>query len=355
MLADTSSQSEFVERNIASAADLWSQNGGHSRCYQFGEFYLEARFIGGALDDEFTQTIAHAERTSADNEKPLTTVYVVVSDVLSQTPPPDHWPFPEESKEDYQRICWKPDLGLAMSSDDLRGIWHLFDLSARTGVYWVRSKSDLPSWEFGSPFRHFIHWASLHCGLTMVHGAAVGRDGKGVLLTGAGGSGKSTLTAAAIAEGWETTGDDFVLAATPPGGQCVTYPIFDVMKLGGMAESLFADFTSMALNAERSSEEKALIPISAVAGGQFAKRLEVQAILALELTHQAESQIQPLSKIDAVGALAPSTMSILRTAVKETLRDCSTLARHLPCYRLGVGKDPNECLGVLRAFMQGSV
>ncbi len=353
MLAETSSQSEFVHRNISLAAQLWLKNGGVSQIYQFGEFILEARFIGGALSEDLTQTIAHAGCTPAGDDTPLMTVYIVVSDEMNQTSPPDHWPFPEECKEDYQRICWKPELGLAMSSDDHRGIWHLCDLVSQTGVYWVRSKSDMPSWEFGSPFRHFIHWASLHCGMTMVHGAGVGIDDCGVLLAGAGGSGKSTLTAAAIAGGWQTTGDDFVLAKSGSEAECFSYPIFDVMKLGGMAEALFPDFTSKALNTKRASDEKALIPISSVTNNQFAKRLPLQAILALELTFQDHSGIQPMSKIDAVGALAPSTMSILRTAVQETLRDCSALARTLPCYRLSVGKDPKECLSVLREFVEG--
>ncbi|MGA2392524.1 MAG: hypothetical protein ABSH03_04115 [Candidatus Lustribacter sp.] len=55
-------------------------------------------------------------------------------------------------------------------------------------------------------------------GWTPVHGAAVTRDGKCLLLCAMSGGGKSTLTAALVRDGWQTLGDDKLLLRMGPGG-----------------------------------------------------------------------------------------------------------------------------------------
>ncbi|WP_337659939.1 hypothetical protein [Anderseniella sp. Alg231-50] len=226
----------------------------------------------------------------------------------------------------------------------------MFDLKSMTGLYWLRGDDKLPYWEFGSPLRHFIHWTCLQSDIAMIHGAVIGLDQRGIMLTGVGGSGKSTMTAAAISSGWQTTGDDFVLVGTQP--DAVSFPIFDVLKLTGMAEEMFTDQVAMATNQSRTEGEKALIPISKTAGKNFVRQLPVEAIFSLQLTGVETSKIEDLSKVDAVAALAPSTMNILRTAMPETLKHCSLIARALPTYKLLVGTNPREGLSVLQEFLQ---
>ncbi|MEM9470954.1 MAG: hypothetical protein AAGA00_03285 [Pseudomonadota bacterium] len=339
----------FIRDNVADAETLWHARGGQQRIFKFGAVAIAVRFIAGHAQSIVCPVLEHLA-ADGDEGMPSTVVYVLVADRLDLAPPPDHWPFPEECKEDHQRVCWRPRDGLALSSDDARGIWHLFDLNSMTGLYWLRSDNGLPYWEAGSPLRHFIHWASVRADQAMVHGAAIGFGGKGVLLAGAGGSGKSTMTAAAISRGWQTTGDDFVLFSAPPDP--VSFPIFDVMKLTGMAEGMFAEQADKALNPARVPGEKALIPLSVNAGGKFVRSLPIQAIFSLELTGERSSRIETFSKVATVAALAPSTMNILRTAMPETLEQCSSLARNLPTYRLLVGNDPLEGLSTLETFMR---
>ena len=349
MTVEARSIEDFLRTSILRAQKLWSRLGGKQRVFQFGHVRLTVRFIAGHAQDVVCPVIEHAEHPD-DDEMPDAVVYVLVSDQTGLAAPPDHWPFPDETIQDHQRICWRPEDGLALSSDDGRGIWHLFDLASMTGLYWLNSVESLPYWEFGSPLRHFIHWACLKSDVAMIHGAVIGRDQRGIMLTGAGGSGKSTMTAAAISRGWQTTGDDFVLVSMPP--KVTSFPIFDVMKLTGMAEDMFADQVAMATNRSRKKGEKALIPVSGAAGPNFVSRLPIDAVFSLRLTGAETSHIETLSKVDAVAALAPSTMNILRTAMPETLKHCSLLARALPTYKLLVGTNPLEGLSVLQAFLQ---
>ncbi|HEX7814050.1 serine kinase [Dyella sp.] len=57
-------------------------------------------------------------------------------------------------------------------------------------------------------------------GLVPLHGACVGRDGRGVLLLGASGAGKSTLTLNCLLRGWDVIAEDAVFVRT--GGLLAT-------------------------------------------------------------------------------------------------------------------------------------
>ena len=63
----------------------------------------------------------------------------------------------------------------------------------------------------------------------MFHAAALRYGGIGCLITGKSGSGKSTMTAAAVSRGFETAGDDFVLIETE--GTPRAHAVFDTIKL----------------------------------------------------------------------------------------------------------------------------
>ena len=343
-------QSAFICDNVRGAELLWQRSGGIEHVYHFGGLSIRVRLIGGSLEHVIGPVLGHAMDPTAHHEGDAV-IYAVDSAVTAFPDPPADWPFEVDSEDGNLRTCWQPELGLALSSDESRGIWHLMDLESMTGLYWTRNGAVLPVWEFGSPLRHFIQWTAQRNGRSMIHAAALspGSNRPGVLLAGAGGSGKSTMTAAAIEAGWLTTGDDFVVVQIQPGP--VTYPVFDVMKLIGNAEAEFPEIADHAINSHRMPNEKALVHISALGGSQFVPSLNVSAALSLTLTHTPGSRIEPTGKMQLVAALAPSTMKILRTGLRETFSFCSDLVRHLPCYQFNIGNNPREGLGVLRDFI----
>ncbi len=345
-----SDQIRFVGDNIGDAEREWLTTGGIERHFRFGPCNISVRFIAGSVQDTVVPVIAYCEVIPAP-EIVHATVYAVDSTTTGFTAPPADWPFEVETTQDHQRICWRPDDGIAFTSDEARGIWHLYDATRKKGLYWIRDESQLPFWEPGSPLRHFIHWATLSADCAMIHAAAVGYGKRGFLMTGAGGSGKSTTTAAAISRGWSTTGDDFILVN--PHAEATAYPIFDVMKLTGHALKWFADLAGRAINQPSGKDEKTLIPLSAVAGDRFTERLSVHAVLSLELTGAETSVFEPMSKTQAVAALAPSTMNILRTGMPETLAACSAIARNLPTIKFKVGRNPFEAVSALQKLAEG--
>ena len=86
------------------------------------------------------------------------------------------------------------------------------DVSSRTFYYCLHDpekRARIPHWAAGILISQ---WAGT-AGLLPVHGAAVGVNGRGVLLAARGGGGKSTLAAACLLSGMDYVADDYVLVS----------------------------------------------------------------------------------------------------------------------------------------------
>jgi hypothetical protein len=89
--------------------------------------------------------------------------------------------------------------------------WHIYDQSTATAVQLMRSAGEYPPWETGAPLRPFLHWHYALQGRRLTHCGTLGIGGKGVILAGAGGSGKSATVIAGLLHGLQSVGDDYVL------------------------------------------------------------------------------------------------------------------------------------------------
>jgi len=120
--------------------------------------------------------------------------------------------------------------GVVLASFDIQNkILSIFDRETKKGIFWTSSASNLPEWELGAPLRNILTWALLDSGLHLVHAAAVGKQGIGVLLCGSGGAGKSTTTALCLQNGFLTAGDDYCAISITNGPK--VYGIYGLLKL----------------------------------------------------------------------------------------------------------------------------
>ena len=144
------SQSDFIRGNLEAARLFWRNTGGIERIYKLGGLPIRVRLIGGSIEQVVGHVLAHSLQPAAD-DMIASTIYAVDSAMTGFPEPPPDWPFEVDTADGNLRTCWKPELGLAMSSDESRGIWHLMDLEAMEGLYWATNGSNLPGWEYGSP------------------------------------------------------------------------------------------------------------------------------------------------------------------------------------------------------------
>ena len=106
--------------------------------------------------------------------------------------------------------------------------WQFYDRATAVGVQTLPTPLAMPPWESSAPLRSFLHWAYAAAGLRLTHAATLGLNGRGVLLAGPSGSGKSATTLAGLLNGLDSVGDDYVLLET--GARVSAYPVFTVLK-----------------------------------------------------------------------------------------------------------------------------
>lgn len=111
--------------------------------------------------------------------------------------------------------------------DAYSGVIRCFDRDSGVGLFVTAARPE--DWEFGAPFRAFVHWAAAERGATMVHAATVVGAGGAALVVGPGGTGKSTTTLVGLGAGLSTVGDDYVWLE-PTAGGFVVRSVYSTVK-----------------------------------------------------------------------------------------------------------------------------
>ena len=216
------------------------------------------------------------------------------------------------------------------------GVLQTFDAQRRLAVYWVAAPAVVPWWEPTFPFRVLLHWWCAPTTRQPAHAGAVGREGRGVLITGPSGSGKSTTALACLEAGLDYAGDDYVLADVE---QLRVYCLYSTAKLEPANTDRFPELRARVANPDRLREEKAIVYLREHRPDQLVPELALRAVLVPEVTGRRESSLAPLAPSAALQALAPTTTFHLPGYGREVFAKLSRLVRAVPCHRLLAGTD----------------
>ena len=93
----------------------------------------------------------------------------------------------------------------------LHGFFSLYSSKKNETYIWLCNDKHSVESFISHPFHMELSWWAQRQNMTFLHSAAVGFGGKGVLLSGAGGSGKSTLSLSALLSGMDFLSDDYLL------------------------------------------------------------------------------------------------------------------------------------------------
>ena len=174
---------------------------------------VSLRFAGETAADALTPAFAHLEATDEPPALALSVWDAATSQAerpafASSLPEPDAHARATGAGPSYYT-----------EEDDFRAlrqpaadVFSVLTAAADRGWFWMPDARGLPYWDYTAPFRHLLSWWLDACGLRQVHAGAVGTDDGGVLLVGAGGSGKSTSALASLLdERLRYAGDDYVV------------------------------------------------------------------------------------------------------------------------------------------------
>jgi len=228
--------------------------------------------------------------------------------------------------------------------------WQFFDPADGFGVHDLPAPGAVPPWEPGSPLRLFLHWAHAGNGLRLTHAATLSAGGRGALIVGASGSGKSGTTLAGLRHGLASAGDDYVLVGLD--GEVTAHAVFRLFKqdAAGLARvGLKAGAVGSPGPNWHGKHE-----FDPTGLGAFVLRMPIDMLLLPQIAGAARTRIEPVVASRAAMALAPSAVLQLAGDMDDGFRFFARLARRLPAYRIALSEDPAEIAGAIGDFLAGA-
>jgi hypothetical protein len=137
-----------------------------------------------------------------------------------------------------------------------QGMISVLNLESGLGGIWMRDHSQLDPRCFVSPFRTIISWIADTFNAEIVHASGIDIEGKGILISGPSGSGKSSLSIYAAQNGFGILSDDAVLFDNG-----ILYPIYSRAKVE--TDNRFISFEKLkTFELENSPSGKRILPLS---------------------------------------------------------------------------------------------
>ncbi|MEI9426945.1 serine kinase [Mesorhizobium sp. Cs1299R1N3] len=227
--------------------------------------------------------------------------------------------------------------------------WQIYDPQHCIGVQLMASADAFPPWEPGAPLRAFLHWEYAARGMRLTHAGTLGIEGKGILLAGSGGAGKSGTVAAGLLNGLDSVGDDYVLIDL--AGGVTARPLFSTLKQDALGFARLGLRQRLTAQGPLNWQGKHMFHVDDIAPGPVPAMLDIVALMVPHISGGGASSIMPVSRRDAMIALAPSGIAQMPGERESGFRFFGELTRHLPCFRLSLGTDPAEIAGTIEAFL----
>lgn len=294
---------------------------------------VRMRFAGEALVPRLMPALQHRIDATARAVGDLEVCIFDTTTTGVQMPPP----------------AWGPDAYgpkgeiVGFNTDRIRTVFqpgvdilHLFDRERSLAVYWVADPEHVPWWESSFPLRTILHWWTVPTSLQPAHSGAVGVQGRGVLVAGNSGAGKSTSTLACLRGGMQYVGDDYVLIDVD---RPAVHSLYSTAKLEPHNTARFPELEPLISNPDALDRQKALLYLADHRPDQLAHELEVVAIVLPRVSGLPDTTLHPTSAAAALSVLAPTTSFHLPGNGPEVFHKLNRLVRSLPCYTLAAGTD----------------
>lgn len=226
---------------------------------------------------------------------------------------------------------------------------HMLHRPLRRGAYWTESPATVPAWERSRPLLPLVQ-AILHpTPWVALHGAAICRDGRAVLLAGRGKAGKTSLALAALRAGWSYAGDDFVLVRSGPS-PCVA-PLYRTARLRSDMVERFGDM--LHLRREISDDEGEIRHELAFAAGNngLLGGGSLAGIALIERNGAATPNRTQVSRALVVSTLATTTTVATPGYADSRLSKLFDIVARTPLWRFDPGPDSDAALDVLAGMI----
>lgn len=317
--------------------------------FDFAACRLQVQFVGNVPIAFFTDAIAHraVDAFVRESATDILTVWVADRNTSGLQLPRPFWDWTKVGQQG--RI---PDISSEQGYAAFQQVGNVFTLLDRVNnraLIWADDLTALPEWERSFPFRTLLHQWLEPTPWVLVHSGGVGYASGGMLLTGKGGSGKSTATLACLDGGLGYAGDDFVLIDTQTG---TVHCLYNVAKLEADNLARFPQWKPLVGNRASMPEQKGQLSIHQHRPERLLHQFPLRAIGLPRFCGQVSTSYRSATPAEALLALAPSTMALLG-ARPETFQKLSRLVEQYPLYWLETGTDLPQIPATVQALLNG--
>lgn len=220
---------------------------------------------------------------------------------------------------------------------------------AREAWWCIKSIDDVQWWEEAAPFRPIWSWFLPAHDAHLAHCAAIGDADGAIMLVGVGGSGKSTTALSCFLAGSGYVGDDYCVITIDPIP--MVHSLFGTAKLRIDVGVERGPLAGHLLRPTPPPGGKAVALMSALDGAHIVVRAPVAAVAAVSVGTSRTTEVLDASRPDVLSALAPSSLSQLPGAGRESLSAFISLVRTVPTCRIVLGHDRAGVVAAVRSLI----
>jgi len=326
------------------------------RYYNIGGHSVCLRIAGSALIPHLTPALEHLSTESVLKPGLTVCIWDDVSTGTRMPPPPWARYAVYNTGGEMQSVYTRRGDVRGFNNDRICTAYNwsaaslsMLDKNKNMALYWTHDARGLPSYETSAPLRTILHWWMSRHGHQFVHSGALDTSRGGILLAGKGGSGKSTTVLSCLNAGMRYVSDDYCLITADP--RPFVYSIYSSAKLNADNIWRVPHLMPTLSNPERMDDEKAVFFLYPFLAEKITTGAPVRAVLLPRISGRTETELIPASPMDALSALALSTMSQLAGAGRESVGIIQRFVHQVPCYHIELGTDLSQIPDVILSLL----
>ncbi len=218
-------------------------------------------------------------------------------------------------------------------------------------IGYISNAEELSLYERGRPLHVPLSLWHKNQDMLLMHAGLVSQNGRGVLLAGPGGSGKSTSAVMCAYAGFDYLSDDLV-GLELSGGSFVGHSLYNSTFMEPDHLKRFSQLERHAIRGRYSFEKKHLVLLSQIASLRFAHSCRIRSIVLPRVLHRPTSVLRRASKGETLMALAPSSLLVgERSQGVGGFNKLARLVEQVPCYWLELSNALEEIPLVLGGLL----
>ena len=206
-------------------------------------------------------------------------------------------------------------------------------------------------YERSKPFPNLLEvWYRDH-GVQQLHAGLVARAGRGALLIGQSGSGKTTATLACALGGFDYLGDDHNGLQVAGDGTCWGHSYYNAARIGPDHLKHFPQLAPFEVPPHCKWDHKSLVWMSQVLPQGMARKCRITAVIMPRIVPQGPTRFRPASRVQTLLSLAPSTLRVPLTDSAHGFMKLTDFIARMPCFVMEMGPDVSEIPGCVEQIL----